>query len=83
MKKKLNITVSGQSGSGKSRLTFLLKEFLREQGFEVEQELNIDHSTESNFDKAMGQDFEGAIEYIKGSRKITINELQLSRNYIN
>jgi len=32
-KKDLIITVSGQVASGKSRLTYLLKKFLREQGF--------------------------------------------------
>ena len=39
-KKNLIITVAGQTASGKSRLTYLLKKFLRENGFEVEQELN-------------------------------------------
>ena len=34
-KKDLIITVSGQVASGKSRLTYLLKKFLREQGFGV------------------------------------------------
>lgn len=35
-KKELIITVSGQVASGKSRLMFLLKKFLRENGFNVE-----------------------------------------------
>ena len=80
-KKELIITVSGQTNSGKSRLTYLLKKFLREQGFEVEQELNIDHPTESNFDKHMIVNFDKVIESIKETRKITLKETQLSSNY--
>ena len=35
-KKNLTISVSGEVNSGKSRLTLLLKNFLRENGFEVD-----------------------------------------------
>ena len=35
-KKNLIISVSGEVNSGKSRLTLLLKEFLRENGFDVQ-----------------------------------------------
>ena len=76
-KKNLIITISGQAKSGKSRLTFLLKKFLREQGFEVEQKLNLDHPTESNFDKTMEENFKQVLEYFVATRKITIKEEQL------
>lgn len=49
-KKELTITVSGQFCSGKSRLIFLLKKLLREQGFEVHYEGNLDHPNERHFD---------------------------------
>ena len=62
-KKELIITVSGQVASGKSRLTFLLKKFLRENGFEVEFDGNTDHPTESNFDKHMSKNFEIEFNY--------------------
>ena len=77
-KKNLIITVAGQTASGKSRLTYLLKKFLREQGFEVEQELNFDHPTESNFDMVMSENFDTTINSIKETRKITIKEIQLA-----
>ena len=78
-KKNLIITVAGQTASGKSRLTYLLKKFLRENGFEVEQELNIDHPTEENFDRVMSRNIDTVIDNFKETRKITIKEVQLAR----
>jgi len=76
-KKNLIITVAGQTASGKSRLTYLLKKFLRENGFEVEQELNIDHPTEENFDTVMSKNIDTVIDNFKETRKITLREVQL------
>lgn len=81
-KKNLIITVAGQTASGKSRLTYLLKKFLRENGFEVNQELNIDHPTEENFDKVMSENFDNIIDNFKETRKITLREVQLPREPI-
>jgi len=75
-KKDLFITVSGRSGSGKSRLTYLLKNFLRKNGFDIEYLANTDLPTESKFNRAMGKNFHEAINEIKRTRKITINEMQ-------
>lgn len=80
-KKDLIITVAGQTSSGKSRLTYLLKKFLRENGFEVDQELNIDHPTEENFDKVMSRNFDEVISNFKETRKITLKEVQLAHGY--
>jgi pantothenate kinase-related protein Tda10 len=80
-KKDLIITVSGQVASGKSHLTYLLKKFLREQGFEVKFDGNLDHPTESNFDKHMSKNFDEVIENFKDTRKITLKEVQLARNW--
>lgn len=77
-KKDLIITISGQVASGKSHLTYLLKKFLREQGFEVEFEGNLDHPTEFDFDKHMNKNLDEVVEYIKESRKITMKEVQLA-----
>ena len=79
-KQKLKIIVAGEVGSGKSRLTFLLKNFLREQGFDVEYVPNSDHLTESIFDLRMVNHFDGVIDIIKQTRKITLEEEQLKRN---
>ena len=81
-KKNLIITVAGKTASGKSRLTYLLKNFLRENGFEVEQELNIDHPTEENFDSVMSENIDTVIDNFKETRKITIKEVQLGCDQI-
>lgn len=82
-KKDLIITVSGQTASGKSRLTFLLKKFLRENGFEVEFDGNADFPSEREFDRHVSKNFDDVINNIKETRKITLKETQLPRKSIN
>lgn len=77
----LIVTVSGQVASGKSRLTYMLKNFLRENGFEVEFNGNIDHPREFDFDERVSENFDEVIEHIKETRKITLKEVQLARNW--
>lgn len=43
MKKDLKITISGMSNSGKSTITYLLKQFLEERGFDVHYDGGIDY----------------------------------------
>jgi pantothenate kinase-related protein Tda10 len=73
-KKNLVITISGPTASGKSRLTYMLKKFLMESGFEVRQEFNIDHSTEDHFDKAMSRKLTERVDKIKKLSYITLKE---------
>ena len=80
-KKDLIITVSGQVASGKSHLTYLLKKFLREQGFEVEFDGNSDHPTEGDFDRHVSKNFDEVVEILKQTRKITLKEVQLPPNW--
>ena len=80
-KKELIITIAGTAASGKSRMTYLLKKFLKEQGFEVEQEYGPDHPNEKNFNKVMSNNFDSAIDVIRSTRKIVLKEAQLNRNY--
>ena len=75
----VTITVAGISSSGKSHLTFLLKKFLREQGLDVKHELNSDFQYESEFDMEMDKTLTEFIHNFKGSKKITIKEVQLAK----
>jgi hypothetical protein len=79
-KKNLTITISGECASGKSRLTLLLKRFLRENGFEVDFDGGIDYQNESEFDEYTSKHFDQAIEYIKDNRKIILKEVQVQRD---
>lgn len=79
-KKNLVITVSGEVNSGKSRLTLLLKNFLRENGFEVDFDGGGDYEDEKQFDEHVSENLDQVIEHIKDTRKITLKELQTQRD---
>jgi len=78
MKKELIITVGGVANSGKSRITFLLKQFLREKGFEVELENSLDHPNEREFDIRMNKNLNNIIDFIKKRRKISLKQVQFN-----
>jgi pantothenate kinase-related protein Tda10 len=80
-KEKLIITVSGRVLSGKSRLSFLLKKFLRENGFDVKHEVSLDYHDENHFERQMSKDFDDVIGQMKEQREIVIKEEQLKRDY--
>ena len=80
-KEKLIITVSGRVMSGKSRLSFLLKKFLRENGFDVKHEVSLDYQNENQFERQMSKNFDEVIGQMKEQREILIKEEQLKRDY--
>jgi hypothetical protein len=80
-KEKLIITVSGRAMSGKSRLSFLLKKFLRENGFDVKHEVSLDYQNENQFERQMSKNFDEVIGQMKEQREILIKEEQLKRDY--
>jgi hypothetical protein len=80
-KEKLIITVSGRAMSGKSRLSFLLKKFLRENGFDVKHEVTLDYQNENDFERKMSKNFDDVIGQMKEQREILIKEVQLKRDY--
>jgi tRNA uridine 5-carbamoylmethylation protein Kti12 len=80
-KEKLIITVSGVTMSGKSRLSFLLKKFLRENGFDVKHEVTLDYQDENHFDRLMSKNFDEVVGKMKEQREIVIKEVQLKRDY--
>ena len=78
-KKNLIISVTGEVKSGKSRLTLLLKKFLRENGFEVDFDGGADYENETQFDEYVSNNFDQVIEHIKDTRKITLKEVQVKQ----
>ena len=80
-KRELCIFVAGKPNSGKSRVLFLLKKFLRENGFEVDFDGGLDFNNEAQFDQQIGnRHFDAAIEAIKDNRKIVLREIQLQKS---
>jgi isopentenyldiphosphate isomerase len=83
MKKKYNtitITVSGTPGSGKSRLTYLLKRLLKEYGLDIEFDHGIDFKDEDHFDAVANNDIEEVIQRIKETTNVSLKQIQLERN---
>ena len=73
---EITITVSGQSNTGKSRITYLLKQFLSKKGFTVNFDNDVDFETEHDFDKAMKSNIRIAIPGIISRTKIKIKSVQ-------
>lgn len=74
-KKQLYITLSGLNNNGKTRVTYLLKKFLRSEGFDIDFEPNFEYETEESFNKAAERNFDASIKNIKECSKIIINEV--------
>lgn len=74
MSNDLTITVSGYTASGKSRVAYLLKEFLTAVGCDVE--LNL---SDGDVEDIMQNNLMEAISQIASNRKITINEVNVAR----
>lgn len=71
-KKLITLQVTGNTNSGKSRLAYALKEFLKEEGFEVEV-LDSDFPTEASFNQMMRNHIREALESIKSKVKVKLN----------
>lgn len=72
MEKELNIMVYGKNCTGKSNVIYLMKKFLREQGFTVTLKPNGEHAYEATFDKEIGRHHDKAVEGLKSVVGITI-----------
>ena len=75
----IKINIVGQCGSGKSRLLFKLKEFLKEEGFNVNRKSTMDFQNEASFDNAMKDHIDECMEAIKGKTLIIMDEVQTNR----
>ena len=74
MKEQITITVTGRTGSGKSRLSVLLEEFLTAVGFDVEMQLN-----DGDIEDLLKHDLMDAISIISKTKAIKITEVNLAR----
>ena len=79
-KRDLIITVSGQAMTGKSIISYLLKKFLRENGFDVEFGGDVDFNNERSFDEKMSIDYlQDNYTQLKDKIKITLKQEQSVR----
>jgi nucleoside-triphosphatase THEP1 len=78
--KELSIKISGSTASGKSRLLYFLKEYLRLNGFKVIHNPTKDFKNELGFDGSMGYMIDDAIEDISSSSIIHMTEESVVTN---
>ncbi len=75
--KNLTITVSGEAGSGKSRLAYLIKEFLLTQGLQVVHTTDPDYLSDEHRVESLRRNLAEAINGFAETKIITINEVNV------
>jgi hypothetical protein len=81
MNNNLEIKVCGATASGKYSLLFLLKDFLREKGFNVKFDGGIDFENESQFDEYVIKNIDKKLYFIK-SKNIKIEEVKFNKQIL-
>lgn len=83
MKKDLKITISGVSGSGKSTITYLLKEFLEKKGFDAHYDGGKDYiNSMEMFNYIVGSNIEQKEKAIKENISIQFEEVNTNTKYV-
>ena len=73
MEKRIRINIIGEVGIGKARLTFMIKNCLKEHGSQVEH-TPIDFATEQEFDSKVSEHYHEVIRDLKKDCIVTIEE---------
>ena len=76
---EIHITVSGLSASGKSRMAYIIKKMLAEEGFNITHRIGPDFADENQFDDHMASGIENISREFKETKRIFIREIPLSR----
>lgn len=74
MKDEIKIVVSGKTGSGKSRISVLLKQFLEANGFDVNLELN-----DGDIENELSSNLMDVISKLSERAQINISEVNIPR----
>ena len=77
--KELTITISGPAGSGKSTMAIMIEDFLQDQGFDAEIDLEPeieDYGTELQFRAVCGLDWQKKLRRLKNELKITVKQIR-------
>ena len=81
MKNGITITISGPVKSGKSRISYIVKEMLKIHGLRVKFDPSPDFIDEPSFNKAMRHNLDEAMGAIGEQTEITVKEVQLAREH--
>lgn len=80
MKDEIVIKVIGKTGTGKSRILYILKRYLKETGFNVEFDGGLDFENESQFDSYMQENLWDALSSINNKTSIKFESIQSINN---
>lgn len=75
--KDITIQIIGPSNSGKSRLTYLLEQFLKKEGYNVEAEVELDYPNKDVYTRIMKHRLEEVKQKIKEDTKITLRQIRI------
>jgi len=76
--KEITIEVKGLTNTGKSSLTYLIKELLKKEGININMKGDGDYLNEDDFDTKMKKNLDKRIKMLK-ERKITIKNTNIVR----
>lgn len=78
-KNSITVNIVGHATVGKSTITKIIYDALKQHGIEVElsDETLLDFQNEYNFNEIMNEFKEKRIKAVKNKSKITLNEVQL------
>jgi len=82
MKKEIKITISGLTNTGKSSILYIIKDILKDKGFNVNLKSVDFDDDEHSFDKNISGRVDNIIEHIKDNVNITLEEKNVNRNLI-
>lgn len=71
---EITITISGKSGSGKSTILYLFKEFLKHHDFDTEFDGGLDFYNEKQFDSVLQSNIKYKTEIVRKKTKIVFKE---------
>ena len=78
-KKEITITISGESATGKSRVSYIIKEILKVHGLEVQFDPKFEYLDEQTFNKSMRSNMDEALENIREKSMVVVKEVQTQK----
>jgi len=81
--KEIKIIVAGSCASGKSTISYLLRDFLIKNGWDVDivQNNNFDYADVDDFIEKIGHNIDERTNSLKDKTKISIEELQTYKTF--
>lgn len=80
--RKITITVSGLTNTGKSQVLYAVKSFLKSRGFKVNFRANTDFKTEKRFDEFIAKCNDDVLTALSNRIEIDVSEQLVSKKFL-